>query len=94
MVEEEQTLRDKIVQKLTNIKGAELEVTCNLTHNKQIDLFTEEMGFKHLGSEYITERADMYKRLTCSFQGKARDDLKSIGMTPEYQPGRFSYEDS
>jgi len=93
-MQEEQTLRDRIVEKLTKIQGKELEISCNLTHNKQIELFTEEMGFKELGSTYITERADMYKRLTCSFQGRARDDLKSIGMTPEYQPGRFSYEDS
>jgi uncharacterized protein (UPF0371 family) len=93
-MQEEQSLRDRIVEKLTNIKGAELEVTCNLTHNKQIELFTEEMGFKELGSDYIIERANMYKRLTCSFQGRARDDLKAIGMTPEFQPGKYSYDDS
>lgn len=93
-MQDEQSLRDKIVEKLTRVSGKDLEVTCNITHNKQIELFTEEMGFKTLGSDYITERADMYKRLTCSFQGKARDDLKSIGMTPEFAPGKYSYEDS
>ncbi len=93
-MQEEQSLKDRIVEKLTNTNGAELDVTCNLTNSKQIELFTEEIGFKELGSEYIIKRADMYKRLTCSFQGKARDDLKAIGMTPEFQPGRFSYEDS
>ena len=93
-MQEEQTLRDKIVEKLTKTKGEELEISCNLTSNKQIDLFTEEISFKYLGSAYIIQRADMYKRLTCSFQGRSRTDLTEIGKCPEYYQGKYSYDDS
>lgn len=88
-----QGLRDKIVGKLTATDGKELEIGCNLTSNKQMDLFVEEMALTYLGSEYIRERADMLKRLTCSYQGRSRSDLVEIGKTPEFKMGGQNFED-
>lgn len=79
------TPRDKIVQKLTPTVGEELEIMCNLTSPKQMDVFVQEVGYTALGSSYIITRTNMYKRLTCSFNGKARNDLVEIGKTPEYR---------
>lgn len=95
VTEEEKPLRYQIVEKLSSEGGAALDLSCNLTSNKQLELFTEEIGFKQLGSSYIVERADMYKRLTCSYQARNREDLKSIGMCPEYVNGNgYKYEDA
>ena len=77
--------RDKIVLKLTPTNGEELEIMCNITHAKQTDIFLEETGYTMLGSRYIIDRSNRLKRLTCSFQGKARNDLVEIGMTPEFR---------
>ncbi len=90
---EVQGLRDKIVDKLSAVEGRELEISCNLTSNKQMDLFVEEMALSYLGSGYIKERADMLKRLTCSYQGRSRTDMVEIGKTPEFRTGNQSFED-
>lgn len=81
---ETKSLKNKIVKKLTRTHGEELDITCNITHSSQIDLFVEEMGYRFLGSEYITQRADMLKRLTCSYQARSRDDLVKIGQVQEF----------
>ena len=81
---ETKTLKDRIVKKLTRTEGKELDITCNITHSNQVDLFVEEMGYRYLGSDYITERANMLKRLTCSFQARNRQDLVEIGKAPEF----------
>lgn len=88
-----QGLRDKIVDKLSSVDGKDLEINCNLTSNKQIDLFVEEMALTYLGSEYIRDRADMLKRLTCSYQGRGRADLVDIGKTPEFKAAGQAFED-
>lgn len=88
-----QGLRDKIVDRLSATSGEQLEITCNITSNKQIDLFVEEMALNYLGSGYIKFRGDMMKRLTNSYQGKARNDLVEIGRTPEFKVGNASFED-
>lgn len=93
MAFEIQGLRDKIVNKLSQTEGKELEISCNLTSNKQLDLFVEEMALSWLGSQYISERADMLKRLTCSYMGRARTDLVEIGKTPEFKAGNQGFED-
>lgn len=91
---ETKSLKDKIVKKLTRTHGEELDITCNITHSSQIDLFVEEMGYRFLGSEYITQRADMLKRLTCSYQARNRQDLVEIGKAAEYiKPGSGGIED-
>lgn len=91
---ETKSLKDKIVKKLTRTHGEELDITCNITHSSQIDLFVEEKGYSFLGSEYITDRADMLKRLTCSYQARNRDDLVKIGQAQEFvKPGSGGIED-
>jgi len=93
MAFETKSLKDRIVKKLTRTEGKELDITCNITHSSQVDLFIEEMGYRYLGSDYITERADMLKRLTCSFQARNRDDLVKIGQTPEFTKQGGNIED-
>ena len=87
------SLKDKIVKKLTRTHGEELDITCNITHSSQVDLFVEEMGYRYLGSDYITQRADMLKRLTCSFQARNRQDLVEIGKAPEFNKQGGGIED-
>lgn len=77
--------RDKIVLKLTPTEGEELDIMCNLTGPGQAGIFQEEVGYAALGSEYIIKRSNMLKRLTCSYQGRARSDLRDIGTTPEFR---------
>ena len=45
---ETKTLKDRIVKKLTRTEGKELDITCNITHSNQVDLFVEEMGYRVL----------------------------------------------
>lgn len=93
MAFEIQSLRDKIVGKLSATEGKELEITCNLTSPKQMELFVEEMALTYLGSRYVSARADMMKRLTCSYQGRSRTDLVEIGKTPEFKMNNSGFED-
>lgn len=90
---EDMSLRDQIVGRLTRTEGKELDISCNLTSNKQIELFIEEMALTHLGSKYVSKRADLLKRLTCSYQGKLRNDLVEIGKTPEFTRGGTDHAD-
>lgn len=79
------TQKDRIIERLTPTEGKELDISCNLTSNKQMDVFIEQLGYSVLGSTYIIQRGDLLKRLTCSFQGRNRTDLVEIGKTPEWQ---------
>lgn len=90
---ETETLRDKIIGKLTATKGEELEITCNLTNQKQLALFMEEIGHRRLGSRYIIDRSEMFKRATNSYMGRTRTDLVEIGKTPEFSNQKAGFDD-
>lgn len=88
-----QGLRDKIVDKLSQTRDEELQISTNITSNKQMDLFVEAEALTWLGSRYAKERENKMMRLACSWQGKERDDLVKIGMTPEVKKGGVDRED-
>ena len=90
---DEQTLRDKIITKLSATKGEELELTTHLNGSGQMELFIEEIALSYLGSRYATMRAEKMMRLACSWQGSSRKELVEIGKTPEYSRGVKSIED-
>lgn len=79
-----QSTREKIVTRLTPTEGRDLDIMCNLTSQGQASIFLEELGYSTLGSRYIIERSNMLKRLTCAYQGRARSDLRDIGVVPDY----------
>ena len=93
LVEVFQGLRDRIVDNLTKTRDEELEISTNITSSKQMDLFIEENALTWLGSKYARERANKMMRLANSWQGKERDDLVKIGMTPEIKKGGVDRED-
>lgn len=88
-----QTLRDRIVDKLTQTTGKELEISTQITSPKQMDLFIESMALERLGSRYAIERANKMMRLACSWQGRTRTDLTEIGKTPEIRKGDGTAQD-
>lgn len=86
----EQT-QDVCVRKLTVVEGKDLEILANITHSSQIDAVLEGYVDKKLGSKYGIELSELLLRLTCSFKGRARDDLTTIGgktaAIPSWIPG-------
>ena len=88
-----QSLRDKIVDKLSQTKGENLEITTQITSSQQMELLIQSMGLEYLGSEYAKERANKMMRLACSWQGKSRSEFVEIGKTPEFKKGDGNVQD-
>lgn len=90
-MEIEQT-QDVCVRKLTSTEGKDLEITANLTHPSQVTAILEGYVDRKLGSKYGVEKAEFLMRLSCSFNGRAREDLTTIGgkqaMVPGWIPGQ------
>lgn len=68
-------------------EGVELDLTANLTSSEQFRAIMESHAHSNLGSEYITSRVDLLKRLTCSYEGRHRSDIVAIGKG--YDDGKF-----
>lgn len=88
-----QGLRDKIVDKLSQTEGKALEITTRIVSERQFALYVESMGLEHLGSRYAVERSNKMMRLSCSWHGASREELKEIGKTPEFRRGGPDSED-
>lgn len=86
-------LRDRIVNALSSTKGEQLEITSNLTSSAQVELVMESMALEHLGSKFAVTESEKMLRLSCSWQGKSRNDLVEIGKTPEFSKNRGGIED-
>ncbi len=67
------------VEKLTSTKGHDLEIMANIAHPDQLDAVMEGFADAVFGSQFGVSRMEMLLRLTCSFKGRARDDLVHIG---------------
>lgn len=93
MVVEDLTLRDRIVNTLSNTSGEKLEITTHIMTTEQMEFCMQEVALSFLGSRYATMRKDMWMRLACSWQGSSRQDFVEIGKTPEYKTGRQGVED-
>lgn len=77
-----QQTTDNIVDHLTTTKGIDLEIMANLASADQIDLVIEGHLGLWLGSEVGVDITETFLRCTCSMKGRAREDLKGIGTTP------------
>lgn len=77
-----QQTTDNIVDHLTTKNGIELELMANLASADQIDLVVEGHLGLWLGSDVAIDFMETYLRTTCSMKGRAREDLKGIGTTP------------
>lgn len=90
-MEIEQT-QDVCVRKLTSTEGKDLEITANLTHPSQVTAILEGYVDRKLGSRYGVEKVELLLRASCSFNGRAREDLTTIGgkqaMIPGWIPGQ------
>ena len=86
-------LRDRIVNALSSTKGEQLEITANLTSSAQVELVMESMALEHLGRKFAVTESEKMLRLSCSWQGKSRNDLVEIGKTPEFAKNRGGIED-
>lgn len=82
--------QDVCVDKLTSTSGKDLEIMANINHPDQLDAVMEGFADAIFGSRFGVERMEMLLRLTCSFQGRARDDLTHIGekttQVPSWTP--------
>lgn len=74
----EQT-QDTCVRKLTVTNGIDLELMANLSHPSQVNAILEGFVDMQLGSEFGIALMETLLRLSCSMNGRARDDLKEIG---------------
>lgn len=77
-MQEFRTVREQTIDHLSTTGGNELDLTCNITHSKQLELVLESEAHSMLGSRYIQERTERMLRLTCGFQAQHRRDLVEI----------------
>lgn len=82
-----QQTTDSIVDHLTTVKGTEMEIMANLASADQIDMVIEGHLALWLGSEVGVDITETFLRCTCSMKGRAREDLKGIGTTPNLNAG-------
>lgn len=80
------TLKETAIDKLSATEGKDLDISANLTHPDQIGVILESHAHSMLGSEYVIDRCDLYKRLTVSYMGRYRSDIVTIGTGPEFVP--------
>lgn len=79
--------QDICVEKLTSVNGNDLEIMANLTHPNQIDVVMEGYVDAVFGSKFGVHMSEMLLRLSCSYKGRARDDLTTIGGKTAQVPG-------
>lgn len=77
--------KDVCIDKLTSTSGPDLEIMANLVSPAQLQAVL--MGFTSmaLNSKYGYQESQLLLRTSCSWQGRARDDLTGIGKVPEVQ---------
>jgi hypothetical protein len=81
-MEIEQT-RDTIVSKLTSTHGDDLEIMANLTDSGQTGAILEGLVGKLIGDDVAVAENETLLHMTISWRGRGRDDLTSIGKTPD-----------
>ena len=80
------TLKETAIDKLSATEGKDLDISANLTSADQFDAILESHAHSHMGSKYVIDRCDLYKRLTISYMGRFRNDIVAIGQSPEFMP--------
>ena len=75
------SLKEQCVEKLTEVRGEELQIACNLTNGKQMKYILESHAHAYLGSDYVKSRCELLERLTISYQGRGRTDLVDVGKS-------------
>ncbi len=85
-MQELKTLKENCVDALRVTEGKDLEISANITSPKQIPLIMQGYLYSQLRSKYVTERTQMYLRLTISYNARMRDDVVGIGKSPDFAP--------
>lgn len=75
------SLKEQVVDRLTEIHGEPLQIGCNLTSGRQIRYIMQSHAHTYLGSAYVCDRCETLERLTISYQGRGRTDLVDVGKT-------------
>lgn len=83
-----QQTKDTIVDALTSTEGNDLEIMANLNGSGQIYAVMEGFVAKGLNSKVGAAECELLLRLSISFRGRGREDLKEIGKTPDIQGWR------
>ena len=81
----EKSPREQCLDALAATDGIELERSANLTHPDQFELITESYYYRFLNSKVVPGVAELYLRLTLSYQARFRNDFTEIGKAPNYQ---------
>ena len=82
-----QQSKDICIEKLTSTEGYDIEILANLTSSGQIAAIMEGHVAHKIGSRYQVDKTERLLRVSCSWQGRARDDLTGIGKTSDVVPG-------
>ena len=76
--------REVALDKISAVKGEELEISSNITSPQQFDLIVESYAHSVLGAEFTEQEKDLYLRITKGYQAQYMNNVVKIGMTPEY----------
>lgn len=72
------TVKEQAIDHLSVTKGDELDLTCNISTNQQIQIIMESEAHSMLGSTYYEKTTTRLLRLTNSFGARHRQDIVDI----------------
>lgn len=77
-MQELKTIKEQALDHLSVTSGDELDISCNLTSNSQLEIVLESEAHTILGSQYVRETTERMLRLTNGFQARHRQDVVEI----------------
>lgn len=77
-MQELKTIKEQALDHLSVTSGDELDISCNLTSNSQLEIVLESEAHTILGSQYIRETTERMLRLTNGYQARHRQDVVEI----------------
>lgn len=79
------TIKEQAIDHLSTVEGKELDMSCNLTSSRQLEIVLESEAHAVLGSVYVDRKTERMLRLTNGFMARHRQDIVEIAKSKEME---------
>lgn len=79
------TIKEQAIDHLSTVEGKELDMSCNLTSSRQLEIVLESEAHTVLGSVYVDRKTERMLRLTNGFMARHRQDIVEIAKSKEME---------
>lgn len=87
-MQELKTIKEQALDHLCVTSGAELDMSCNITSNSQLEVVLESEAHTFLGSQYVGSTTCRLLRLTNGFMARHRQDIVEIAKSSKLEAER------